>query len=42
MLPGEEEDDQRGGHPVCHVHPRLRQLRGAPQDVPAEVPGGRL
>ena len=37
---GEEEDDQRRGHPLRHVHPRLRQLRGAAQALPPKVQRG--
>lgn len=38
--PGEEEDHQRRGHPLRHVHAGLRHVRGATQALPAEVPRG--
>lgn len=40
LPPGEEEDHQRGGHPVCHVHAGLRHVRGAAEALPAEVQRG--
>lgn len=40
LPPGEEEDHQRGRHPVRHVHAGLRHVRGAAQALPAEVQRG--
>ena len=40
MPGGEEEDDQRRGHPLRHVYPRFRQLRRAAQALPPKVQRG--
>ena len=40
MSSREKKDHQRRGHPVRDVHPWLRQLRGAAEALPAEVPRG--
>lgn len=42
LPPGEEEDHQRGGHPVCHVHAGLRHVRGAAEALFAEVQRGEM
>lgn len=41
LPPGEEEDHQRRGHPVRHVHAGLRHVRGAAEALPAEVQRGQ-
>lgn len=40
MPPGEAQDHQWRGHPVCHVHAGFRYVRGAAQALPAEVQRG--
>lgn len=40
LPPGEEEDHQRRGHPVRHVHAGLRHVRGAAEALPAKVQRG--
>lgn len=40
MSPGEAQDHQWRGHPVCHVHTGFWYVRGAAQALPAEVQRG--
>lgn len=40
MPPGKKKDHKWGGHTVCHVYTGLWHVRGAPEDLPAEVQRG--